>query len=472
LARATTQFVCQQCGAAYKKWAGRCDACGEWNSISEEALPEPLPKGLGGGKKGRKIDFVGLQGAEAPIPRRVSGIAEFDRVCGGGLVSGSALLVGGDPGIGKSTLLLQAVGQLAARHSCAYVSGEEAVDQVRLRAKRLGLEGAKVGLASATNVRDICATFDDKDAPEVVVIDSIQTMYVDNLDSAPGTVAQVRTSAQELIRLAKRRGFCVILVGHVTKEGQIAGPRILEHMVDTVLYFEGDRGHQFRILRAVKNRFGATDEIGVFEMTEKGLAEIPNPSALFLADHRNDVSGSTVFAGMEGSRPMLVEIQSLLAPSPFGSPRRSVVGWDGNRLSMIMAVLEARCGIALGDNDVYLNVAGGLRISEPAADLAVAASLISALNNIPMPGQTVAFGEVGLSGEVRPVGQTDARLKEAGKLGFKRAIIPVAASSEKGKRKGLVASGLDVLEIRHLNDLVGIFRDLAAGGDGTAAKRA
>lgn len=472
MARATTQFVCQQCGAAYKKWAGRCDACGEWNSISEEALPEPLPKGLGGGKKGRKIDFVGLQGAEAPIPRRVSGIAEFDRVCGGGLVSGSALLVGGDPGIGKSTLLLQAVGQLAARHSCAYVSGEEAVDQVRLRAKRLGLEGAKVGLASATNVRDICATFDDKDAPEVVVIDSIQTMYVDNLDSAPGTVAQVRTSAQELIRLAKRRGFCVILVGHVTKEGQIAGPRILEHMVDTVLYFEGDRGHQFRILRAVKNRFGATDEIGVFEMTEKGLAEIPNPSALFLADHRNDVSGSTVFAGMEGSRPMLVEIQSLLAPSPFGSPRRSVVGWDGNRLSMIMAVLEARCGIALGDNDVYLNVAGGLRISEPAADLAVAASLISALNNIPMPGQTVAFGEVGLSGEVRPVGQTDARLKEAGKLGFKRAIIPVAASSEKGKRKGLVASGLDVLEIRHLNDLVGIFRDLAAGGDGTAAKRA
>lgn len=472
MARATTQFVCQQCGATYKKWAGRCDACGEWNSISEEALPETLPKGLGGGKKGRKIDFVGLQGAEAPIPRRVSGIAEFDRVCGGGLVSGSALLVGGDPGIGKSTLLLQAVGQLAAKHTCAYVSGEEAVDQVRLRAKRLGLEGAKVGLASATNVRDICATFDDKDAPEVVVIDSIQTMYVDNLDSAPGTVAQVRTSAQELIRLAKRRGFCVILVGHVTKEGQIAGPRILEHMVDTVLYFEGDRGHQFRILRAVKNRFGATDEIGVFEMTEKGLAEIPNPSALFLADHRNDVSGSTVFAGMEGSRPMLVEIQSLLAPSPFGSPRRSVVGWDGNRLSMIMAVLEARCGIALGDNDVYLNVAGGLRISEPAADLAVAASLISALNNIPMPGQTVAFGEVGLSGEVRPVGQTDARLKEAGKLGFKRAIIPVAASSEKGKRKGLVASGLDVLEIRHLNDLVGIFRDLAAGGDGTAAKRA
>ena len=472
MARSTTQYVCQQCGTVHKKWAGRCDSCGEWNSISEEATPESIPKGLGGGKKGRKIEFVGLEGSEAQVPRRVSGIAEFDRVCGGGLVPGSALLVGGDPGIGKSTLLLQAVGRLAAKHRCVYISGEEAIDQVRMRAKRLGYADAKVDLAAATNVRDICATFDDKDAPDVLVIDSIQTMYVDNLDSAPGSVAQVRTSAQELIRLAKRRGFCVILVGHVTKEGQIAGPRILEHMVDTVLYFEGDRGHQFRILRAVKNRFGATDEIGVFEMTEKGLSEITNPSALFLADHRGDVSGSTVFAGMEGSRPMLVEIQSLLAPSPYGTPRRSVVGWDSSRLSMIMAVLEARCSIAMGDNDVYLNVAGGLRIAEPAADLAVAASLISALNNIAMPNQTVAFGEVGLSGEVRPVGQMEARLKEAAKLGFKRAIVPEAVSSGKGKRKGLGATGLDVLEIRHLNDLVGVFRDLAVGGGETEANRA
>lgn len=369
MARSTTQFVCQECGAVHPKWAGRCDACGAWNSLSEETPAEAAPKGLGA-RRGRKVSFVGLQGKSESPPRRLTGIREFDRVCGGGLVAGSALLVGGDPGIGKSTVLLQVAAALSTTQGCAYISGEESVDQLRLRAARLGLSGAPVQLAAATSVRDIVATLDAADAPEFVVIDSIQTMFVDNLESAPGTVAQVRTSAQELIRLAKRRGFTVVLVGHVTKEGMIAGPRVLEHMVDTVLYFEGERSHQFRILRAVKNRFGPADEIGVFEMTDAGLVEVANPSALFLADRQGDVSGACVFAGMEGTRPLLVEIQSLIAPSAFGTPRRAVVGWDSGRLSMLLAVLEARCGLVFTGADVYLNVAGGLRVQEPGADLA------------------------------------------------------------------------------------------------------
>ncbi len=458
MAKPTTRYVCQECGTSYTKWAGKCDNCNAWNSLAEEAAPEAVPKGMGI-KKGNKIDFVGLSGESKPVPRRVSNIQEFDRVCGGGLVPGSAILVGGDPGIGKSTLLLQVTGLLSKSNKCAYVSGEESIDQVRMRAKRLELENAPVELAAATNVRDICATLEDNDAPAVVIIDSIQTMYVDSVDSAPGSVSQVRTSAQELIRLAKRKGFTLVLVGHVTKEGQIAGPRILEHMVDTVLYFEGDRGHQFRILRAVKNRFGPTDEIGVFEMTEKGLAEIANPSALFLADREGEVSGAAVFAGMEGTRPLLVEIQSLLAPSALASPRRSVVGWDNNRLAMIMAVLESRCGIALSGNDVYLNVAGGLRINEPAADLAVASSLVSALYDLPVPAETVIFGELGLSGEIRPVGQMDARLKEAEKLGFTKAIIPRTKRKTKGRRKPGSSGGIDVIELSHLQDLVEIFQE-------------
>ncbi len=422
-----------------------------------------MPKGLGGGAKGRRLVFEGLDGAAQATPRRVSGIAEFDRVCGGGLVSGSALLVGGDPGIGKSTLLLQVVAALAAaradskRPICAYISGEESLDQVRLRAARLAVAGAPVQLAAATNIRDIVASLDAAEAPEVVVIDSIQTMYLDTLDSAPGTVSQVRAAAHELIRLAKQRGFTVLLVGHVTKEGLIAGPRVLEHMVDTVLYFEGERGHQFRILRAVKNRFGATDEIGVFEMTDRGLAEVPNPSALFLAERHSEVSGTAVFAGMEGTRPVLVEVQALVAPSPPGTPRRAVVGWDGNRLAMILAVLEARCGLQIGANDIYLNVAGGLRITEPAADLAVAAALVSAHSLQPVPAETVVFGEIGLSGEIRPVGQMAARLKEAGKLGFTAALIP----PRRGRNQDRAAEGgLMAKEIKHLRHLVDLFDDL------------
>ncbi len=456
MAKPSAQFVCQDCGAVTLKWAGKCEACGAWNSIVEEAGRQEIPKGLSGGK-GRKIEFVGLEGSSAPLPRMLTGIGELDRVCGGGLVPGSCLLVGGDPGIGKSTLLLQATAALSAGASVAYISGEEAVDQVRMRAVRLGHAKAKVALASATSLRDILASLDGPDTPQVVVIDSIQTVYADNIESAPGTVSQVRACSAELIRLAKRRGFVLFLVGHVTKDGQIAGPRVLEHMVDTVLYFEGDRGHQFRILRATKNRFGATDEIGVFEMTDCGLAEVANPSALFLAERRGNVSGSCVFAGMEGTRPMLVEIQALVAPSTLSSPRRAVVGWDTNRLSMVMAVLDARCGLALSGNDVYLNVAGGLRIAEPAADLAVAAALVSSASDVPVPADMVVFGEIGLSGEVRAVAQADTRLKEAAKLGFAQALVPSRPRKDKGSATAGLGS-LRVSSIGHLQDILALFR--------------
>ena len=459
MARKSTTYVCAECGASHPKWSGRCDACGAWNTLGEEASAEAAPKGLGKGK-GRRIEFVGLIGTEPQPERRLTGIQEFDRVTGGGLVAGSATLVGGDPGIGKSTLLMQVAAALASGCKAVYVSGEEAIDQLRLRARRLGLADAAVGLAAATSVRDIVTTLDDADGPDIVIIDSIQCMYVDNLDSAPGTVAQVRTSAQELIRAAKRRGLALILVGHVTKEGTIAGPRVLEHMVDTVLYFEGDASHQFRILRAVKNRFGPADEIGVFEMSEIGLLEVPNPSQLFLAEHQGEVSGASVFAGMEGSRPVLVEIQALIAPSQQATPRRAVVGWDTGRLAMIMAVLEARCGVALAGCEVYLNVAGGLRIREPAADLAVAAALVSAVSGRPVPAETVVFGEIGLSGEVRAVSQMEARLKEAEKLGFSRAIQPAQrapSQRNKGAKAKTLKTGLNLVEVEHLADVVRLF---------------
>ncbi len=460
MARVHTRFVCQQCGAAYPKWAGRCESCGGWNSLVEEATPAPSPRGLGGGK-GRKIEVVALAGTSAPLARRITGIAELDRVCGGGLVPGSALLVGGDPGIGKSTLLLQAMAALAQPRAasrpatCLYISGEESLDQIRLRALRLGVSETPVQLAAATSVRDIAASLDHRGGPEMVVVDSIQTLYLDSLDSAPGTVSQVRACAHELIRLAKERGFTLLLVGHVTKEGTIAGPRVLEHMVDTVLYFEGERGHQFRILRAVKNRFGPTDEIGVFEMTDRGLAEVPNPSALFLAERRGEVSGSAVFAGMEGTRPVLMEIQALVAPSPLGTPRRAVIGWDGNRLAMVLAVLDTRGGLSIGGNDIYLNVAGGLRVAEPAADLAVAAALISGATQQPVPADTVVFGEIGLSGEVRPVAQAEARLKEAGKLGFAAAWMP--RRSGQARSRSSEGGPAEIREIANLGDLLAQF---------------
>jgi DNA repair protein RadA/Sms len=454
VARAQTSYVCQSCGASFPKWGGRCDACGEWNSLIEEASGPPVggkPIARGAGRR-QPLEFVELRGVSEPAPRRTTGIAEFDRVSGGGLVPGSALLIGGDPGIGKSTLLIQATARLALEGArCAYISGEEAIDQVRMRAARLGIGDAPVDLATATSLRDIVGALESGRGPDVAVIDSIQTVYSDNLDSAPGTVAQVRACAQELIRLAKKRGFTLLIVGHVTKEGLIAGPRVLEHMVDTVLYFEGERGHQFRILRAVKNRFGPTDEIGVFEMTDAGLREVPNPSALFLSERRGDVSGAAVFAGMEGTRPVLVEIQALVAPSALGTPRRAVVGWDNARLAMIMAVLDARCGFTIAGNDVYLNVAGGLRVGEPAADLAVAAALVSGVTGVPVPHDAVVFGEIGLAGEVRQVGQSEARLKEALRLGFQQALVP---ARRKGAARKSSADGLALREIDRLTDLV------------------
>ena len=453
MAKTTTRYTCQACGAVHPRWVGRCDACGEWNSIVEETV-EQIPTGgkktAGGGSKGAKVEFVPLKGTSEKKPRLATGIAEYDRVLGGGLVSGSATLIGGDPGIGKSTLLLQVTAALSAKAECVYISGEEAIDQVRMRAERLGVADSKVALATATSVRDIIASIDHADGPKVAVIDSIQTMYVDTIESAPGTVGQVRASAQELIRVAKRRGIAVLLVGHVTKEGAIAGPRVLEHMVDTVLYFEGERGHPFRILRGVKNRFGPTDEIGVFDMQEKGLEEVANPSALFLADRQEGIAGAAVFAGMEGSRPIMVEIQALVAPSQFGTPRRAVVGWDGNRLAMVLAVLEARAGLDLSGRDVYLNVAGGLKVGEPAADLAVAAAIVSSLTGEAVPAETVTFGEIGLSGEVRSVGRMEARLKEAAKLGFKHAITPM----RRGERKAAVPGGLRLSELSEVGGLI------------------
>ncbi|PJF11119.1 DNA repair protein RadA [Pseudorhodobacter sp. MZDSW-24AT] len=427
MSKSSPSFTCTACGATSRKWQGRCDACGAWNTIVEEAPLSAGPKSLG--HKGRTIPLTDLATEEAPPPRASSGIEELDRVLGGGLVPASAILVGGDPGIGKSTLLLQAAASFARTGlKILYISGEEAAAQVRMRAQRLGLQEAPVGLGAETNLRDILTTL-DAERPALAIIDSIQTMWLDTVEAAPGSVSQVRAAAHELVTFAKKRGVAVILVGHVTKEGQIAGPRVVEHMVDTVLYFEGERGHQFRILRAVKNRFGPADEIGVFEMTGNGLAQVTNPSALFLSDRDRPAPGSAVFAGIEGTRPVLTEIQALVAPSPLGTPRRTVVGLESGRLSTILAVLEARCGIPFTGLDVFLNVAGGLRVNEPAADLAVAAALLSAREDVAIPPNMVLFGEISLSGALRPVGQTENRLKEASKLGFQQATLPTGSKT-------------------------------------------
>ncbi|MEO0343279.1 MAG: DNA repair protein RadA [Pseudomonadota bacterium] len=442
-------FICNACGTVHQKWSGRCDACGAWNSIEEASslASGPAKKTLGAAR-GKSLEMGTLSDDDAPLTRRQSTIAEFDRVLGGGLVPASAILVGGDPGIGKSTLLLQAsVGFANSGLKSIYISGEEAASQIRMRAKRLGLSNANVHLASATNLRDILTTLDNE-APDVVIIDSIQTIWADHVEAAPGTVSQVRSAAHELVNFAKRKGVAVILVGHVTKEGQIAGPRVVEHMVDTVLYFEGERGHQFRILRAVKNRFGPADEIGVFEMTGGGLSEVENPSALFLSERGADTPGSAVFAGIEGTRPVLVEIQALVAPSPLATPRRAVIGWDSARLSMVLAVLEARLGISFSGLEVYLNVAGGIRLNEPAADLAVASALLSARQNTALPSDAVFFGELSLSGAIRSVTQPENRLKEATKLGFLRAFCPamMKVSDESGMGVHAQKSVSDLVE--------------------------
>ena len=442
-------FSCNSCGNVTTKWSGRCDACGEWNTIREDkGISQGPKKGSIGGMRGKPTPLTDLQTDEAPLPRTLSGIEELDRVLGGGLVPASAILVGGDPGIGKSTLLLQAAAKFAENGlKTIYISGEEASAQVRMRAQRLGLTHAPVQLGAETNLRDILTTL-EIEKPKLAIIDSIQTMWADTVESAPGSVSQVRAAAHELTTFAKRNDVSVILVGHVTKDGQIAGPRVVEHMVDTVLYFEGERGHQFRILRAVKNRFGAADEIGVFEMSGAGLAEVTNPSALFLSDRGTPSPGSVVFAGIEGTRPVLVEFQALIAPSPHSQPRRTVVGWDSGRLAMIMAVLEARCGIPFTGLDVYLNVAGGIKVNEPAADLAVAAALLSAREDVTVPADTVIFGEISLSGALRPVGQAENRLKEAQKLGFTTAIGPAGG-------KTVSVKGIKTQQMTDLTSFVG-----------------
>ncbi len=420
MAKPKKRYVCQACGSVSHRWQGQCADCAEWNTLVEDAPATVFSMKHHLSSGGRAVQFVDLD-KPGELPRRQpTGLAEFDRALGGGLVPGSAILLGGDPGIGKSTLLLQAAALIAREgHGVVYVSGEEASAQVRMRAARLGLSDAPVKLAAATGVRDILTTLGTMDTPKLMVVDSIQTMHSDTIEGAPGTVSQVRGCAFELIRYAKENGVALVLVGHVTKDGSIAGPRVLEHMVDVVMSFEGERSHQYRILRALKNRFGAVDEIGVFSMAGEGLEEVDNPSMLFLSGRDEPMAGSAVFPAIEGTRPVLVEIQALIVRLQSGAtPRRAVVGWDNGRLAMLLAVLESRCGLNFSSAEVYLNVAGGYRLSDPAADLAVAAALISAMTDKPLPPRSVWLGEVSLAGEIRPVAHGSLRLREAAKLGF------------------------------------------------------
>lgn len=439
MAKPKRRFVCQACGSVSNRWQGQCPDCAEWNTLVEEAPETVFSARHDLSSGGRGIAFEALDAPGERLARRGTGIAEFDRALGGGLVPGSAILMGGDPGIGKSTLLLQAAASIAkAGGEVVYISGEEAAGQVRMRADRLGLAGAPIRFAAATSVRDILTTLGgpgfQASSPALLVIDSIQTMHSDQIEGAPGTVSQVRGCAFELIRYAKENGVALVLVGHVTKDGTIAGPRVLEHMVDVVMAFEGERSHQYRILRSLKNRFGPVDEIGVFAMAGQGLEEVSNPSSLFLSGREDVVPGSAVFPAMEGTRPVLVEIQALIVRLASGAtPRRAVVGWDSGRLAMLLAVLEARCGLNFSSAEVYLNVAGGYRLADPAADLAVAAALVSALADRPLPAGAIWFGEVSLAGEIRPVAHAGLRLREAVKLGFREACGPAEGVEAPGK---------------------------------------
>jgi DNA repair protein RadA/Sms len=462
-----TAYCCQSCGAIHFKWAGKCPDCGAWNSFVEELAEGGAShfSRLGTettNKKSsaKKIELVSLNGETTDFPRIKTNIGELDRVLGGGLVQGSVVLIGGDPGIGKSTLLLQTAESLAKKNAkVIYISGEESIDQVRLRARRLNISGDSIELASTTNVGEIIASIEPQKTPIIVIVDSIQTMFLEELSSAPGTVSQVRAAAGELTIFAKKNNVTLLIVSHVTKDGQIAGPKVLEHMVDTVLYFEGEKELNFRILRSIKNRFGAAGEIGVFEMNEIGLAEVSNPSELFLTSYERETSGSAVFAGMEGSRPILLEIQALVAPSFMPTPRRAVVGWDVNRLAMVIAVLSNRFGLNLFDKEVYLNIVGGLKIEDTSADLAVACALISAARDVALPSSTIAIGEVGLSGEIRMAGNLENRLKEANKLGFKNCLLPKA--NEKNKNFAALRKSLPEMNftfVAHIRDLGKFFK--------------
>ena len=452
MAKSKTQYICTECGATSPKWQGQCPGCNDWNTLVESIVEKAA-----GNRFDSLAPAAGLQilaEIEASENERLpTGIAEFDRALGGGLVAGGVVLIGGDPGIGKSTLLLQALASLSEKHRVLYVSGEESGQQVALRARRLSLDTRQMRLYAEINLEKILATL-QADKPQVAVIDSIQTLWSDQLTSAPGSVAQVRECAAQLTRLAKQSGINVILVGHVTKEGALAGPRVLEHIVDTVLYFEGDTQSSFRLVRAFKNRFGAVNELGVFAMTDKGLKGVNNPSALFLSQHGQDVAGSCVMVTQEGTRPLLVEIQALVDPS-HGNPRRLTVGLEAQRLAMLLAVLHRHAGIVCFDQDVFVNAVGGVRISEPAADLAVLLAIISSLKNKPLPAKLIVFGEVGLAGEIRPAPRGQERLKEAAKLGFTSALIPEANKPRQA------IPGLEVIAVRRVGEVVDKMREFA-----------
>ena len=451
MSKSSKQYICQACGTLHLKWSGKCEQCNKWNSLLEENISKP--SGPLSKSSGNKINFEYLKNDTLEFSRLKTNYSEIDRVIGGGFVSGSVTLIGGDPGIGKSTLLLQLVGNLSKNgEQCIYVSGEESLSQIKMRADRLGIKDSNIQFASVTNASDISTTIGSNKTRSVLIIDSIQTMYLPQLDSSPGTVTQVRACAHELIIAAKKSNTILVLIGHVTKDGTIAGPRVLEHMVDTVLYFEGDNNFQYRILRSMKNRFGPTNEIGVFEMLHSGLKEIINPSKLFLSDRQKNVSGSAIFAGLEGTRPILIEVQALVMPSSLVSPRRTIVGWDTARLSMLSAVLESRCKIHLSNMDIFLNIAGGIKIFEPAADLAVAAAIISSVKDIPISFSSVFFGEIGLSGEIRKVNQPELRIKEASKLGFDNIIMP-------SKQKVIIEKNMSYDNITLLNDLVNLINN-------------
>ena len=442
-------YTCSACGSTSPQWAGRCSDCGGWNTLAETvAEVAPAAGRFAGWSGGSAARVTALSEVAADRQQRHSvGLQELDRVLGGGLVTGSVVLIGGDPGIGKSTLLLQVLATLSGRLAALYVTGEESMEQISLRAQRVDADGSQIRLLSETSVERIIATA-SQEQPQVMVIDSIQTLYTENLQSAPGSVAQVRESAAQLVRFAKQSGVAMFLVGHVTKEGTLAGPRVLEHMVDTVLYFEGDPGGRYRILRAIKNRFGAVNELGVFAMTGGGLKEVRNPSAIFLSRHDSAVPGSVVMVTWEGTRPMLVEVQALVDQGQSGNPRRVTLGLEQNRLSMLLAVLHRHGGILLADQDVFVNVVGGVKVTETAADLAVVLAVVSSFRDQPLPDGLIVFGEIGLSGELRPVPNGQERLNEAAKHGFKRAIIPAA---NKPKQP---FDGLEVRAVQRLSEVL------------------
>jgi DNA repair protein RadA/Sms len=454
MAKKVNSFICSTCQATYPKWTGKCDSCEQWNTIVENTNINIATSNHKNISKGNLLKFENLADRTEILPRYLTTIEEFDRVCGGGIVSGSAILVGGEPGIGKSTILMQVVAKLSKTLNCIYISGEESIDQIARRAERLGIEDKNLQISTASSINDILYTISKMPETKLLIIDSIQTVYLEEIGSIVGTVSQVKACANELINFCKKNNIILIMIGHVTREGQIAGPKVLEHMVDCVLYFEGEKNNNYRILRAVKNRFGACDEIGIFEMTETGLQEVENPSALFLQDYLSNLSGTAVFCALEGIRPVMVEVQSLINPTVFPTPKRAVVGADSNRLSMITAVLENKAGILFANKDIYLNIAGGLKITEPSLDLAIVASLVSSFLDKPLVKGSVFIGEVSLSGQIRNTSALEKRLNEAQRLGFELAIIPKLND----KQRKMLKNSIKTIEIQNINDIINFIK--------------